>query len=47
MLAKRPSCEAFAEQLNAAREKRNEQQSKLVALLMARELIVDAIPQVL
>ena len=46
MLAKKPSCEALTEQLNAAREKRNEQQNKLEALLMARELIVHAIPQV-
>ena len=45
MLAKKP-CAAFSEQLNTARQKRNEQQSKLEALLMARELILCAIPQV-
>jgi len=44
MLAKK-SCAAFSEQLNTARQKRNEQQSKLEALLMARELILCAIPQ--
>lgn len=45
MLAKKSS-PAVSEQLNVARQKRNEQQSKLEALLMARELIMNAIPEV-
>ena len=45
MMAKKSS-PAFSEQLNVARQKRNEQQSKLEALLMARELIIIAIPEV-
>lgn len=45
MVAKKSS-PAFSEQLNVARKKRNEQQSKLEALVMARELIMNAIPEV-
>lgn len=45
LLAKKPSAE-FSEQLSAARQRRDEQQSKLEALLMAREIIISAIPQV-
>lgn len=44
MFAKKSS-PAVSEQLNVARQKRNEQQSKLEALLMARELIMNAIPE--
>ena len=44
-LAKKPSPE-FTEQLSAARHRRDEQQSQLEALLMAREIIISAIPQV-
>lgn len=40
------SCAAFSEQLSAARQKRDEKQGKLVALLMARELISSATHQV-
>jgi len=39
-------CAASSEQLSAARQKRDEQQGKLVALLMARELISNATHQV-
>ena len=46
MLAKKPRGAALAEQLNVARQNRNDQQIKLEALIMARELIVDALPQV-
>lgn len=46
MLAKKPSGAALVEQLNVARQNRNDQQIKLEALIMARELIVDALPQV-
>lgn len=40
------SCAALREQLSAARQKRDEQQRKLVALLMARELITNTTRQV-
>ena len=46
MLAKKPRGAALVEQLNVARQNRNDQQIKLEALIMARELIVDALPQV-
>ena len=46
MLAKKPRAAALVEQLNVARQNRNDQQIKLEALIMARELIVDALPQV-
>ena len=45
MLAQK-SCAAYKEQLVAARQKRDEQQGKLVALLMARELIANSTHQV-
>lgn len=45
MLAQK-SCAVFSEQLSAARQKRDEEQGKLVALLMARELIASATHQV-
>lgn len=37
---------ATTEQLNVARKRRDGQQSKLEALLIAREIIIAAIPQV-
>ena len=46
LLAKKPSPE-FSEQLSASRQRRNEQQSKLESLLMAREIIISAIPMVI
>ena len=45
MLAQK-SCAAYKEQLVAARQKRDEQQGKLVAILMARELIANSTHQV-
>lgn len=40
------SCASFREQLSSARQRRDEQQGKLVALLMARELINNTTHQV-
>ena len=45
MLTQKPSA-AWNEELRAARQQRDEDQGKLVALLMARELIAGSIRQV-
>lgn len=45
-IVKHNPCPATTEQLNVARKRRDGQQSKLEALLIAREIIVAAIPQV-